>query len=215
MKKSKKLLIVFIIILSMVAFETIMYKLAAILSSEPYTLSSKLDNAIPFVPGFIYAYVFWYVMIFGVPFILYLKNKTSFYKYIVSLFISIIVGFVIFIAFPTTVARPNIEVQGITSWLVKTIYLLDTPSLCCLPSMHCALCFLMIIYTCTTKEFKIIQKIIITVLSLLVVASTMLIKQHVIIDAVLALIITLATVSIVGKFKLQGKLQEKIETKLN
>lgn len=215
MKKSKKLLIVFIIILSMVAFETIMYKLAAILSSEPYTLSSKLDNAIPFVPGFIYAYVLWYVMIIGVPFILYLKNKTSFYKYTVSLFITIIVGFVIFLAFPTTVARPSIEVQGITLWLVNTIYLLDTPSLCCLPSMHCVLCFLMIIYTCTTKEFRVIQKVIITFLSLLIVASTMLIKQHVIIDAILALIITLATVYIVGKFKLHETMQEKIENKLS
>jgi len=62
---------------------------------------------------------------------------------------------------------------------------------------------------------KVMHKIIITGISLLIVASTMLIKQHVIIDAVLALIITLITVYIVGKFNLHEKLQNKVETKIN
>jgi len=198
----------------MVAFETIMYKLAGILSSEPYTLSSKLDNIIPFVPEFIYAYVFWYIMIIAVPFIIYIKNRTSFYKYIVALFIMIILSFIIFVAFPTTVVRPDFEVQGITSWILNIIYLLDTPSLCCLPSMHCALCFFMIIYTLITKEFNVLQKAIITIFSILIVVSTMLIKQHLIIDAILALIMALAIAFIVNNFNLHYKIQEKIENKL-
>lgn len=199
----------------MIAFETILYKLGGILSSNPYTLSSNLDDAVPFVPEFIYAYIFWYIMILAVPFILYLTNKTSFYKYNVSLFITIIIGFVIFVAFPTTVNRPEIEVKGITTWLLNTIYLLDTPSLCCLPSMHCALCFLMIIYSVSTKEMKLYKKIIITLVSILIILSTLFIKQHVIIDAVIALIITVIVIFIVNKFKLHEKIQEKIEQKIN
>lgn len=199
----------------MVAFETVMYKLGGILSGKPYTLSLNLDNAIPFVPEFIYAYISFYILILAVPFILYLKNRASFYKYNVSLFITIIISFVIFVVFPTTVPRPTFEVQGITLWLVNTIYLLDTPSLCCLPSMHCVLCFLMIIYSIMTKDMKLYEKIIVTILSLLVVASTVFIKQHVIIDVILAFIITVVVIFMVDKFKLHEKLQEKIETKMN
>lgn len=209
LKKNKTYLKIFLSIIAMVAFETIMYKLGGLFSSTQYTLSSSLDNNIPFIPEFIYPYIFWYIMIVTVPFLIFIKNPTNFYKYMTSLFITIIISTIIFILFPTTVNRPDIEVENISLWLVNLIYLLDTPSLCCLPSMHCMICFLMIIYSLFTKEFNIYKKGIITILSLLVVASTLFIKQHVIIDALLALIITIITIFFVNKFNLH-KYFEKI-----
>lgn len=200
MQLIKKNLKIIIVIISLILLETITFEGARFICATPSLLSSPLDNAIPFVPAFIYPYVLWYLAIFFIPLIMYFKKPINFYKYATSLVIVILVSTIIFIAFPSTVSRPTIEVTGVTSWLVNTIFLLDTPALCCLPSMHCALCFLMLFYTSDIETLSKVYRTLIGILCILIVASTLFIKQHVIYDAILSLVIVTIVCFSVSKF---------------
>ena len=83
-------------------------------------------------------------MLFVVPYLLYKSDEEFFKRYFVSTFISITVAGLIYIFFPTSIVRASINGSGITNFIVKFIYLIDTPVMNCFPSMHCIISFLFI-----------------------------------------------------------------------
>ncbi|MBR5227472.1 MAG: phosphatase PAP2 family protein [Clostridia bacterium] len=212
---TKKSICIILLIISFILLETFFYEAAKWISSDVHVLHSVVDDKIPFTPIFIYPYVSWYLLLFLVPLLIYKFSKEDFYKYTLSLIATILISFIIFVLYPTTVIRPEIEVTGLTTWLLNKIYLLDTPALCCLPSMHCALCFLFIIYITKLKNMNIVLKVCVTVISTLIILSTLFIKQHVIYDVLLSLIITLSVFLIFEKTKIYIKTQKFIERRIN
>lgn len=193
----------FLFILGLVIFEAFIFFLTKPFIQSPYVLGSALDNKIPFVSQFVWIYVFWYTMLFWVPYYIFVKNKDSFYKYAVTFVITTLIAGIIFISFPNTVIRANIIDNNISSQLVKIIYTLDDPGINCLPSIHCLYSFLFIFAILDTKSNspKWI-KILVISLSILVVLSTLFIKQHVIYDAIAAFVIGFIIWIIVNKSKL-------------
>ncbi|MEG2351370.1 MAG: phosphatase PAP2 family protein [Bacilli bacterium] len=166
------------------------YFFSKLVQSTPTMLSSTLDDKIPFINSFIYPYIIWYLMLFIVPYVVYKYNKNNFYKYCLAYIICVIVSNIIFIVFPTTIIRAEHLGNGVTNLLVKLIYYLDTPALNCLPSLHCIICFLFIYCSINFKLPKAF-KIITTFLSIIIIISTLFIKQHVIYDVAAAFIISL------------------------
>ena len=174
-------------------------------------LSSTFDDNLPFIPFFSCFYYLWYLYLLIIPFILNRINKKYFLKYASITTISILMGALVFIFFPTTINRGinlNDYEPSIFIYIVKFIYFSDTPNLCCLPSMHCALSFVFIFSTIYAKEMKWYNKIIITITSLLIVASTLFIKQHVIWDAYAALGLVIIAI-LIDKYTNVGKFIEK------
>lgn len=187
MKRNKKEIFILVILF---LYQTFIYLISKLSPFNYHLLKSSFDNKIPFVPIFILFYVSWYAMLFIIPYWFIKKNnKNLFYKYVVSLFISITVCGLIFLLYPTTVERPDIVVNSLSTLLLKSVYVLDTPAINCLPSIHCLSCFLFIIYSFLNIELKFIQKTGVTIWSVLVILSTLLIKQHVVIDVVMSLVI--------------------------
>ena len=125
--------------------QVVIYFITKLFLNNEFVLNNLLDYQIPFVPYFIYFYISWYILLFLVP-IIYMKyDKKALKKYTYTNFISVLVCGIIFIIFPTTINRPNIEVTSITTWLVNTIYYFDTPAVNCLPSIHSLICFIFIL----------------------------------------------------------------------
>lgn len=218
MKMPKRLLTAIIIIIISIAFESLMYELGRAFSHSPTLLVSSIDDKIPFLAGFIYPYISWYLMLFFVPIIIHKYSKADFCNYITTTIITIIIAFCIFIIFPTTVNRPNIVGINFTSNITYLIFKMDEPVLCCLPSMHCVLCFLFIIYTIKLKGLKSPFKVIITLWSSLVILSTLFIKQHVIYDILGAIIVVYLAYIICKKFNLSKYitcLYDKLYVKLS
>ena len=116
-----------LVILGLVIFEAFIFFLTKPFIQNPYVLGSSLDNKIPFVPQFVWIYVFWYTMLFWVPYYVFIKNKDSFYKYIVTFAITTLIAGVIFVSFPNTVIRANITDSNLATKAVKLIYALDDP----------------------------------------------------------------------------------------
>ena len=202
MKISKKFITAIIIVILTIIFESLMYEVGRLFSVSPTLLISEIDNRIPFVPGFIYLYIFWYLMLFFIPIIIYYYSSDNFYSYIATAIITIFIAFCIFILFPTTIRRPEINETSVTLWITNLIFKMDSPAACCLPSMHCALCFLFIIYTINLKELKPLFKALIVVLSTLIIISTLFIKQHVIYDILASIVIVSLAYAICKKLNL-------------
>lgn len=207
-KKNKKGIIGTIFL---VLFQSALYLITKLFQTSPTLIGGLKDYSIPFIPKFIYIYIFWYLLIFIVPIILYIKDKFTYYKYFTTYIICIILSDLIFIIYPTTIIRPTIASTNITETIINLVYQLDTPVLNCLPSLHCLVSFLFIYCSINNNKIKIITRIIFILSSLLIILSTLFVKQHVIIDIVSAFIISLPIWLIISKNKIYLKVKKYIE----
>ena len=106
-----------------------------------YTPFSNLISDMCFV--FIYVYHSWYPCLVLVWILLFYFDRDKCINFIVTGILSIIIGNIIFLAYPTTVLRPDIVVNDFTSLVVSITYNADIP-VNCMPSMHCIFCFISI-----------------------------------------------------------------------
>lgn len=199
MKKNYKL---FLTIAFLVIYQSLLYLISKLTPIKATILTSTIDSRIPFISYFIYFYILWYVMLFIVPYLLYKSDKEIFKKYFVSTFISITIAGLIYILFPTSIVRASINGSGITNFIVKFIYLIDTPVMNCFPSMHCIISFLFIFSVIGCRNLSNKYKWVISILSCLIVISTLLVKQHVVVDVISGFIISSFVYFIVCKTKI-------------
>lgn len=193
-----------------VIFETLVFFSAKLTPFEKTLLNPDIDKLIPFISQFIFFYILWYIFLFLIPYIFYKKNKDTYYKYITSFFISILVCGIIYFFFPTFVNRPEIIDNSFSNTLTKIIYSIDNPPVNCLPSGHCLLCFYFIIGLSEIKNIKPIYRALIFISSILIILSTLFIKQHVIYDVISALVLSVITWFIVNKTKVYLKLKQRL-----
>ena len=194
--QKKDLKALFFIIL-FVGIQSCAYYIGKAFNINPTLINTKFDYNTPYISYFAYFYIFWYLFIILVPFIIYKKDKQNLYKYFTMIFIGSIMASITFIVFPTKIERV-IPGNSISDKIIKILYILDDPT-CCMPSLHCLICFYIIFAIINTKYIKKYVKIIIIIISICIILSTLFIKQHVILDVVAALIISLASYFIVYK----------------
>lgn len=150
-----------------------------------------LDNYIPFVPGFAVFYIIWYPLFAAVGIPTLILDGDAFKRWMYYLMI-VLTGTLIFdVLIPNGQhLRPeNVEVNGLGTWIMSIIWAADTPTNV-FPSMHVLGCVGDIICCFDSRIFKPWQRAVITVLCVLCMASTVLVKQHAIIDSIGALIIS-------------------------
>lgn len=195
----------------LVCIQSILYFVSKLLQGNLNLIGNTIDTKIPFVPAFFIPYCIWYLMIFIIPYYLYCKDKDKFIKYTIAYILCSMIGNIVFISYPSTVARPTVTGTDIFSLIAKFIYWIDTPTNC-FPSLHCAISMLFILYICESKNTNIITKISVCIISILIMLSTLFTKQHVFIDFISGDIIALIVYLIVKPSK---KLPNYIKTKLN
>lgn len=208
--ENKRRVKLIIVITMLILFQSLIYFLTKFLQGEPNILTSNFDERLPFISQFVYFYIAWYVMLLVIPYLIYKNGKEEFYKYLTTYIISIIICGMIFVIFPTTVIKPIIEENNISNKLVQLIYIMDFPIINCLPSIHCLISYLYMFGITKTKMTRQ-NKCIVYIVSVLIVLSTLFIKQHVIYDAIVSLIIA----SIVWKLVCSFKLYKNAEKLLN
>ncbi len=177
-----------IICVCMILIQSVSYLFVKLLQGQTHLIGSTLDNSIPFINYFIIFYCLWYVLLFFVPYYLYIKDKNMFTKYIISYTLAVFISSIIFIIYPTEVIRPLLNNNNLLDIITNLIYKVDTPAINCLPSMHCAICTLFIISLSISKKSNNVIKIIINIMSILIMLSTLFVKQHVIIDALTGIV---------------------------
>lgn len=178
-----------IILFGVFIFQSLIYFITKLFQNNPVYLNNAIDDRIPFIPSFVVFYVMWYLFLILIPLLILKYNKKVFDKYIVVSIVYAILEGIIFILFPTTMNRQPLLVTDISTWIVDIIYKVDTPVCNLFPSAHCAFSILFIISILDVKEIKKEYKILIIISSLLIILSTVFIKQHVVVDVLGALLI--------------------------
>lgn len=151
-------------------------------------LITFIDKLIPFNKYFIIFYVTWYgyVALFLIYFCIF--DKEDYWKLLITLNLGMIIAYIIFYFFPTTVPRPELSGNDIFTRLVRAIYGNDLP-FNCFPSIHVINTLLVQLYVTINRNVNKYIKIICNIVGILIILSTMFIKQHVFLDAVSAAII--------------------------
>ena len=185
MKKYKDYMILIIITMFL---QAVIYYLVKAFEVDFNVMETIVE--IPFIKHFVYFYDIWYPFIILNTFLVYKFNKKDFKYLITVMLLAGLLSHITFIIYPTMVLRPEVNIKGLSDFILYITYKLDSPAVNCLPSMHCVYCFATSFFILRSKEIKPKYRALIVTISMLIVLSTMFIRQHIIEDALLALIYT-------------------------
>ncbi|HSP47364.1 MAG TPA: phosphatase PAP2 family protein, partial [Clostridiaceae bacterium] len=147
---------------------------------EVRNLTLPLDGQIPFLPQFIIIYHLWYLfLIFNIGYLL-LRDKDEFMKAILSINLGNILAYITFFFFQSRVPRPLVTGEGFFESIVRFTYTIDQPYNG-FPSIHVLTTTVMMIALARMdirKDFKYGSLFF----GLLIILSTVFVKQHVVLD---------------------------------
>jgi len=111
------------------------------------------------------------------------ESKKLCYEVCSAEMIAKLICLVCFIMMPTTLTRPEITGTGFWNWLTSLIYSMDAADNL-FPSIHCLESWILFRGVMRCEKQGTAMKIFMFVSAILVFASTVLIKQHVVIDII-------------------------------
>jgi len=137
------------------------------------------------MPFLVWIYLCIYPL-FVLPF-LFIRDKQFFRLFSFSYILVMCICYVCYLLIPVSFTRrPDLEVTTFSTFALSIIYKADN-SWNCFPSTHVAMSLLA---SLTILEVHRIRGILATLLTVLIAASTVLIKQHYVIDVVAAMVLT-------------------------
>ena len=146
-----------------------------------HDLSLPLDGMLPFVPAFVVFYILAYVQ-WVVGYILIARESRELcYRVLSGEIIAKLICLALFVLLPTTMTRAEITSDGLFSGIVNVIYRTDAADNL-FPSIHCLESWVCFRGALRLKKVGPWYRYVSLVFSLLVFTSTVLIKQHVIVD---------------------------------
>ena len=160
-------------------------------NSVPYILDSPLDAYIPFCEYFVVFYISWFFFIAATVYYFSYKNRdvNEFYACMMSIAFGMTLFIIVSLVFPNGhTLRPELHGENIFIIMVQFLYFIDTPTNI-MPSMHvyvAVVCGVAFLKNERVKQCKVLW-IFILILTIGIVASTIFIKQHTIVDVFAAL----------------------------
>lgn len=146
-----------------------------------HNIETGVDRRFPFVPEFLVIYFGCYVF-WAVNYILIARqDRRSVYQFFTGDFISRFICLVFFLAFPTTNTRPVITGGGLWNQAALWLYSIDAADNL-FPSIHCLVSWFCYLGIRGRKEIPRWYQSVSMVIAILVFVSTLLTKQHVIVD---------------------------------
>ncbi|MBD8841021.1 MULTISPECIES: phosphatase PAP2 family protein [Paenibacillus] len=151
-------------------------------------LDSPLDRIIPYVPGMSIPYLGWYPFVFGVLAYLCAKDRLTYYRVLLSMNICVWICYLIYFNFQTMVPRPELTGTGLGASVLGWLYSQDRPYNC-FPSIHSLHSYLVMRAVLSVPSIRKPIKILVAAGAATIIVSTLMIKQHVIYDALGAVIL--------------------------
>lgn len=178
--------------LGLYLLQALIYFLSKFTPVKTHFIGNAIDYKIPFIAFFSIFYVGWFLEIIIVPMILNKYKKSELKRYFLGVLLAILICGVFYLFYPTTSdIRPDVHIKGFFTLVLYLVYFFDGPMANLFPSMHCWMCFYYIYYMLFNKEIDKRWRIGIIIFSILVILSTMFIKQHVVIDVIAALVFSI------------------------
>lgn len=165
------------------------YLLIQRLQGEVHDMARPVDQKIPLITQAVYIYGLWYPLIFLYPLYLYVCSQGAWRTYLIAIVLNIICSLLIYLFYPTSFQRPEPSTVKLSGKILSFLYIANYKGLNCMPSMHCSQCFIILlsVFTCGFLGVMASEAVAgIAAVCILIVGSTVLIKQHVVIDVVSA-----------------------------
>lgn len=166
-----------------------------------YSLVTDLDRQIPFMKSFVIPYLSWYgFLLVGFLYLAY-KDRSMYYKTLFQFIMGLLLCYGVYAIYQTTVPRPELTGSDWLLRMVQWVYRSDQP-FNCFPSTHVLTSYLMMKAYLRSTTISWSYKIAVTSMSLLIIVSTLLVKQHVLLDIVGAVLISEGVVYVVERFRI-------------
>ena len=154
-----------------------------------YDLTCSLDHHIPFIKEFILIYIIlaYAQWIYGY-YLIAREEKGICYRVVIAEITAKLLCLVCFLVIPTTMTRAHVTGDDFFSRCVTLMYKIDAPDNL-LPSIHCLESYLLMRILPWMKKAPAWYRLATPPASILVMASTLLVKQHVFVDLIGAIIV--------------------------
>jgi len=153
-----------------------------------YPVHCWLDDVIPFCEVFVIFYVGWYVLIVVSLIYFALYNPDNFKKLMTFIIVTQVVAMFIYIVFPSRQdLRPETFTRNnVFTWIMEIIYSADTSTNVC-PSLHVAYSIGIASTWLKEKSASVGAKAFTVIFCILVCLSTAFVKQHSVVDGLVAI----------------------------
>lgn len=178
------------------------------LTENSIPINGSVDDWIPYLSWFVFFYALWMPMLYIAFIYLGLTNRSLYWRTILTYNVAVTISNIIFIVFPTYMPRPEISGSDIFTRLVQFIYDNDNP-VNCFPSIHCLTTYLLFISMYRQNLFSIHWRMLISVFLWCIIASTLFIKQHALVDVFGGIILAEITYRLVYYLADKGLWQKK------
>lgn len=151
-----------------------------------WVLSLPVDEYIPLYPPALVPYLLGSLLFVGFPIWAAVSSQTrEFEAYLISLFAATLISYVAYLALPTYVIRPEITSQDYFSEAIALLYQNDYPHNAA-PSGHTFYTLISFLYI---RRWRPKLQIASLIVAILIITSTLLTKQHYVLDMITGLIL--------------------------
>lgn len=175
---------------------------------EPTHLFTPLDYSIPPIMtwAIVYVFIFYPFVLYTIAYFSYIKPDRSL-RFFVSLFIIYAVSYITYIVFPVEMIRPTLDINSPNFFeRVMAKYYESDPPLNCFPSLHAANSSIAAYHL--SKENKKLSPIF-WLIALLVMISTLFVRQHVIADEIAGFLVAVIAGKISDKYVKKEEISDK------
>lgn len=167
------------------------FVLERMVNADYHYVECAWDAVVPFCEYFIIPYYFWFVFLIGMIIYSLLFSIETFKKFMWYIIITNTITLIIYAVYPTAQnLRPtDFQNSNIFTRIAQALYAFDTNTNVC-PSLHVINSFAVLFAAWNDKNLCTpVKRGIFTVITLLICASTVFLKQHSVIDVAAALVL--------------------------
>ena len=166
--------------------QIIIFLLIKLFQHNYHVLNWQIDEKIPFMPEWIYMYLFFFLYVIVCCFYLFIKDRDNYCQLCRMAIIGAVITYIVFVCYPTEMVdeRNLCNADVFTRWLCRITFVADYPAINCFPSLHCVDTFIVVFAICASKNTKLWIKCLVVAVSVLIVLSILFTKQHYVVDIV-------------------------------
>lgn len=198
--------LVLLVIINLIVYEGTQFLM---LHAKHWDLALPLDARIPFRPAWIVIYILAYLQ-WAVGFIVISReSRAHCNRVLAGEIIAKLICMLFFIALPTRIERPVVEGSGVFAALTRLIFASDLPGNL-FPSIHCLESWICFRGAIGMKRVPRWYAPAMLAFTLMVFASTVLVKQHVLVDIPAGVLVAEAGLLLSDKLR-AGRLLDRLE----
>lgn len=163
-------------------------------------LSIPLDARIPFRPEWITVYVLSFASWLVTFFLLFRQRREHVYRNSAAYLLTLLITFACFMLLPAELQRPEVPSKDFFSWLTRLVYAIDQPNNLC-PSLHVVCSYYCWRCLYDTEGVPLWYRRFNFVFLLLVSASILLVKQHLVVDVPAAVLASEVPLQLARRFR--------------